>query len=69
MALETKEELVRELDTLINQGFQNIEDHKRWMLDLDVAETAQMSISDMQFRIYKLEAQKAKDELVLERSN
>ena len=58
VALETKKEFVREMDRLINQGPQNIKDHKRWMLDLDVVDSAQMSTPEIQYKTFELEAAK-----------
>ena len=43
IALETKEELIRELEKLLNKTLQTIEERNRWILDLDVTNTVLMS--------------------------
>ena len=63
------EELVKELNRLNNQGLQSIDNHKRLMLGLDIADTAQLNTMEIQYTMFELIAMKAKDELVPERTN
>ena len=46
ITLKTKAELARELDRLLDTDIHNITDKNRWMLDMDPADVAVMSIRD-----------------------
>ena len=67
-ALKTKKELLREIDTLSHQGLQNIDNSKRWMLDLDTEGFAEMNSTEMAYTMFELGAAKAHDELVFQKS-
>lgn len=60
---------MKELNRLNNQGLQSIDNHKRLMLGLDIADTAQLNTMEIQYTMFELIAMKAKDELVPERTN
>ena len=61
IALKTKEELAREFDRLLDTDIHNIADKNRWMLDMDPADVAVMSIRETQYAIFELKAMKAQE--------
>jgi hypothetical protein len=69
IALKTKEELARELDKLLDTDIHNIADKNRWMLDMDPAGIAVMSIRETQYAIFELKAAKSQDKAVDKRTN
>ena len=69
IALKTKEELARELEKLLDTDIHNIADKNRWMLDMDPADVAVMSMRETQYAIFELKASQTQDKAVEERTN
>ena len=69
IALKTKEELARELDRLLDTDIHNIADKNRWILDMDPADVAVMSMRETQYAIFELKAAKSQDKAVEERTH
>ena len=65
----SKEELARELDRLLDTDIHNITGQNRWMLDMDPVDVTVTSIRETQYTIFELEAAKAQDKAVEERTN
>ena len=64
VTIQTKEELLKETDRVIQHNFQNIKDKHRWMIDLDPAAYAEMGCMETQHPISEIEVSRAKDKFV-----
>ena len=69
IAIETKEELARELDRLLDTDTHNIANKNSWMLDMDPSDRAVMRMQQTQYVIFELKAAQAQDKAVDERTD
>ena len=67
--LKTKEELARERDKLLDTDMHNIVDKNIWMLDMDLADAAVMSMGETQYAIFELKSAQAQDKAAEERTD
>ena len=59
IALTTKKELARELNTLLDTDIHNIPDKNRWILDMDPLDRVVMIMRETQYAIFELKAAQA----------
>ena len=54
MAIKTKEELLREADTIAQQCLLNIEEKYSWLLDVESTAHVEMGYTEVQYSIFEL---------------
>ena len=68
IALETREQLGRELDKLLDKDIHNIQDQDRWLLDLQQSDVGEMSLRQLQYSVFTLRAANTLDNVVIQRT-
>ena len=68
IAIQTKEELLREADKIAQRCSLNIEEKYSWLLDVEAAAYAEMGCAEVQYSIFKLESLHAQEQLVAKRT-
>ena len=68
IALETREQLARELDKLLDKDIHNIQDRDRWLLDLQQSDVGEMSLRQLQYSVFTLRAANTLDNVVIQRT-
>merc|ERR1711966_157720 len=63
IAIQTKEELLREADKIAQQCSLSIEEKYSWLLDVKSAAYAEMGCAEVQYSIFELEALPAQEQL------
>ena len=68
IGINTRGQLARELDSLLDKDIHNIAEKYGWMLDLDTSDKAVVSMWELQYTVFELKAAKAQDKVVSERT-
>ena len=66
--IETREQLGRELDKLLNKDIHNIQERDRWLLDLQQSDVGDMSLRQIQYSIFTLRAANTLGGVVMQRT-
>ena len=69
IAIKTREEIARELDRLLDTDIHNIADKDIWILDIDLSDSAVMSMRETQYVIFEQKAVQAQDKAVAKRTD
>ena len=68
-AIATREELEETIHNILEKDLHNITERDRWLLDLDVADCEDMSVRELQYTVFELEACQALGEATSARTD
>ena len=69
IVIKTREEIARELDRLLDTDIHSISDKDIWILDIDLSDSAVMSMRETQYVIFQQKAVQAQDKAVAKRTD
>ena len=68
IAIQTKEELLREADKIAQRCLLSVEEKYSWLRDVESAAYTEMGCAEVQYSIFELEALQAQEQLVVKRT-